>query len=101
MSITEALIESIMQTRYEDIPGGIMGRARDEVIDVVGCAIGGANDTGCPMVVDLIKEWGGKGESTILAYGVKAPSQSVALANSIMARSFDYGIVDMYMWKVK
>ncbi|MFC1942548.1 MmgE/PrpD family protein [Chloroflexota bacterium] len=95
MSITKQIIDNIVETRYEDIPRDVMERARDEVIDTIGCAIGGADDIGSPMIVDLVREWGGKGESTILAHGVKAPSHNVALANGVMARSFDFGIVDM------
>lgn len=95
MSVTDELISHILETSFEDFPQDVVQRAKDEVIDVTGCAVGGANDTGCPMIIDLVREWGGSEESTILVHGVKAPSHNVALANAVMARSFDYGIVDM------
>lgn len=95
MDITEEIIGHVLKTRYEDIPKDVMDRARDEVFDTIGCVLGGADDTGSPMVVDLVREWGGRGESTILGYGLKAPSHNVALANGVMARSLEWGIVDM------
>ncbi len=97
MSAIEELVSNILETRFENIPKDIVERAKDEVIDTIGCAIGGANAFGSPMIVDLVREWAGRGESTILAYGIKGPSHNVALANAIMARSFDFGAVDCYV----
>lgn len=97
MSITDELVRNLLETRFEDFPRDVVELAKDTVIDVVGCVMGGANDTGCPMILDLIQEWGGKEESTVLVHGVRAPSHNVALANAVMARSFDYGIVDMFV----
>ncbi len=100
MTITEQLLSNILETRFENIPKDIVKRAKDSVIDTIGCAIGGANGLGSPMIVDLVREWGGSKESTILAYGLKAPSHNVALANAVMARSFDFGMVDMWVDEV-
>jgi aconitate decarboxylase len=96
MNVTEELVNHILEARFENFTRGTVERAKDEVIDVIGCTVGGANATGCSMILDLIKEWGGSEESTVLAHGVRAPSHNVALANAVMARSFDYGIVDMF-----
>ncbi len=97
VSVTEELVKNLLETRFQDFTGDIVERARDEVIDVIGCAVGGANDTGCPEIIDLIREWSGSEESTVLAYGIRAPSHNAALANAVMARSFDYGIVDAFV----
>ena len=75
MNVTEELIGNILEITFETFPKDIVERAKDEVADVIGCSIGGATDTGSPMVVDLVREWGGKEESTVLAHGVRAPSQ--------------------------
>jgi 2-methylcitrate dehydratase PrpD len=96
MNVTEELVNNIVETRFENLSREVIERAKEEVMDVIGCAVGGANATGCPMILDLVREWGGSEEATILAHGVKAPAHNVALANAVMARSFDYGIVDMY-----
>ena len=95
MNATEKIIANIMETRFEFFSQDIVARAREEVIDTIGCILGGANDTGCPMLLELVREWGGNAESTILAHGLKVPSHYAAMVNAVMARSFDYGMVDM------
>jgi 2-methylcitrate dehydratase PrpD len=95
MSVTEEIIGNILETRFESFSRDIVERAKDEVMDTIGCIVGGANDTGCPMILELVREWGGNAESSILAHGLKAPSHHAAMVNAVMARSFDYGIVDM------
>lgn len=97
MSVTEELVSNIMETRFEVFPKDTIERAKDIVIDVIGCSIGGANAPGCPAMVDLIKEGGGKEESTVLAHGVRAPSHNVALANAVMARTIDYGTCEIFV----
>jgi 2-methylcitrate dehydratase PrpD len=59
--------------------------------------IGGANAPGCQMVVDLVKEWGGKKECTVPVHGFKGPAHDVAMVNSIMCRSFDFEPVGPYV----
>lgn len=97
MGITDELVSNLLETRFENFPQDVVELAKSAVIDVAGCVVGGANDTGCPMILDLIREWGGKEESTVLVHGVRAPSHNVALVNAVMARSFDYGMVDMFV----
>jgi len=60
----------------------------------VGCLIAGANAAGCRETVELVKRWGGAGESTVLVHGIKAPAHNAAMANSLMTRSFDYEPVE-------
>jgi len=93
MTIIEQWVRNIVETRFERFDREVVERAKERIIDIVGCSIGGANAPGCSMIVDLVKEWGGKKEATILVHGVKAPAHNVAMANSIMARSFDYGVM--------
>ncbi len=97
MTVIEEMISNILETRFENIPKDVAARTKDAVIDTIGCALGGAIDFGSPMVVDLVREWGGTKESTILAHGIKAPSHHVALANAVMARSFDFGMVETWV----
>ena len=44
-----------------------------------------------------MKGWGGKKEATVLVHGVKVPAHNAAWLNSIMTRSFDFGIVTPYI----
>ena len=89
-TVIEKLATNALETRFENISQGDLEHAKDRIIDVVGCLIGGANDTGNPELIDLVRHWGGREEATILIHGGKAPAQNVAMVNSIMSRSFDF-----------
>jgi 2-methylcitrate dehydratase PrpD len=90
MSVTLELVRNILDTSFDNFDSSTVERARDRIIDVMGCMIGGANAPGNSMLLDLIKEWGGKREATIIMHGVKVPAHNAALMNSIMARSYDF-----------
>jgi aconitate decarboxylase len=91
--IIEELANHVLQSRFENFDNEVVEQAKNRVIDIVGCTIGGANAPGCPEIVDLVRYWGGREEATVLVHGFKAPAHNVAMLNSIMARSFDFGVL--------
>jgi len=91
----EALSANILDTRFEDFDRITVKNAKNRIIDVIGCAIGGANAPGNQALVDLVKEWGGKKEATILVHGGRAPAHNVAMVNAIMCRSFDFEVMSV------
>lgn len=86
----EELSANVLDTRFENFDQAALDNAKSRIIDVVGCLIGGANAAGNSALIDLVKEWGGKEEATILIHGGKVPAHNAAMVNSIMARSFDF-----------
>ncbi|MGD9159950.1 MAG: MmgE/PrpD family protein [Desulfobacteraceae bacterium] len=90
MDITEALCRNVANTRFEDLDESIIINAKNRIIDVLGCVAAGANAECNLSLIQLIKDWGGKAESSILIHGGKTVSHNAALANSVMARSFDF-----------
>jgi 2-methylcitrate dehydratase PrpD len=95
--IIDELAAHIVQTTYQAFEDSVIQQAKTRLIDIVGCTIGGANAPGCPELRDLIREWGGKEEATILIHGGKVPAGNASLINSIMARSFDFGVITPYI----
>jgi 2-methylcitrate dehydratase PrpD len=85
-----ALAENALKTRFEDLDKETIETIKGRVIDIVGCAIGGANASGNQGLIDLIKGWGGKSEATILVHGGKVLVQDAAMINAIMIRSYDF-----------
>lgn len=86
----EALSANVVNTRFENIDKETVENARLRIIDVIGCIIAGANAVSNPELVNLVKDWGGKEEATVLVHGGKIPAQNAAMVNSVMARSFDF-----------
>jgi len=89
----EALSANVLDTRFEDLDKVTIENAKNRIIDVVGCIIGGTNAAGNSAIVNLIKKWGGEKEATILGHGGKVPAHHAAMLNAIMARSFDYEVM--------
>ena len=86
----EKLLHNILETRFEDIDQDAVAHAKNRIIDTMGCLIGGADGPGNRELIDLVLNWGGKKEATILLNGGKVPAHNAAMVNSIMARSFDF-----------
>ncbi len=97
MSIIAELTKNVLETPFEAFDAVTIERAKNRIIDVLGCLIGGANAPGCPMVVDLVREWGGKKESTVLVHGGKVPAHNAALVNCVMTRSYDFEPTGAYV----
>jgi 2-methylcitrate dehydratase PrpD len=86
----EELSENVLSTRFENLAPEIIENTKKRILDTIGCIIGGALARDNLALIDLIMDWGGKKEATILGYGVKAPAHIVAMANCILCRSFDW-----------
>ncbi|MDO8683848.1 MAG: MmgE/PrpD family protein [Armatimonadota bacterium] len=80
------IIEYINRTKYEDLPGELVERVKKAVVDTVGAIIAGSSAPLGKLVAEMVKEFGGKMESSLLVYGDKLPALEAAFANAIMAR---------------
>jgi 2-methylcitrate dehydratase PrpD len=86
----EKMIANILETKFENIPRTTINHAKNRILDSLGCLICGANDTGNPELLDIVREWGGKPEGRILVHGDKVPVGNATMVNCIMCRSFDF-----------
>jgi 2-methylcitrate dehydratase PrpD len=89
MELEQKLVTYIGGSKFEDLPQQAVDVAKNMILTEMGTIIAGATEEGCQTLVDLIKEWGGKKEATILIDGGKVPAHHAVLANSTMARALD------------
>ena len=94
MNATEELVRNIVETGYKSIDKKYVERAKLRILDAAGCALAGIRAGGCGAMLDLVRQWGGAAESTLIASGGKAPAPSAAMANSLLTRSFDFEPVE-------
>ncbi len=87
------LAKMVVNTRYEDIPLEVIEIAKKAILDTIAVTIAGSAWQIVPAVVDMVRHWGGRPESTILIYGDKVPAPMAAMVNGTMARSIDMGDV--------
>lgn len=86
-----ALCKMVVDTEYEDLPSNVITYAKRSILDTIGVTIGGSALEGIPVIVNLVKEKGGKPESIIPFYGGKVPASEAGFAIGPMARAMDLG----------
>src|SRR5512136_411294 len=86
----EKMIDNILNTRFENIHKAAIDHAKDRIIDTMGCLICGANDSGNPELLKIVRGWGGKPEGRVFVHGDRVPVGSAALVNCVICRSFDF-----------
>jgi 2-methylcitrate dehydratase PrpD len=90
MTAITRFVKHFIDTRYEDLPPAAVESAKKEVLDSLATALGGSGKAGVKELVDMVKEWGGKKQSTIITYGMKCPAPNAAQVNGTMIHALDY-----------
>ncbi|OGO19579.1 MAG: hypothetical protein A2Z15_07580 [Chloroflexi bacterium RBG_16_50_11] len=90
MTAINDFVKSFVNTRYEDIPADAVAAVKQEVLDSLATALGGSSKAGVGELVDMVKEWGGSKQSTIIAYRIKCPAPNAAQVNGTMIHALDY-----------
>ncbi len=85
-----SFVKNFTGTRYGDIPGAAVAAVKKEVLDSLATALGGSSKEGIRELVDMVKEWGGREQSTVIAYGFKCPAPNAAQVNATMIHALDY-----------
>jgi 2-methylcitrate dehydratase PrpD len=81
---------NFVNTKYENLAPEVVEATKKEILDLLGVALGGANQPGATHVCELVKEWGGKEESSIIGSKQKVPAPNAAQANATMAHALDF-----------
>ena len=86
-----ALAANIAKVKYEDIPSDVVDVTKKSILDTLGTIIGGSGaGAGTKEIVELVKEGGGKKESSIIGHRVKTNAWMASFANGAMAHALDY-----------
>jgi len=81
----------IVAAKFDDLPLETVIVTKRSILDTVGVAVGASGVVPeVKALVELVKDGGGKPESTIWGFGGKVPSWMAAYANGAMAHSLDY-----------
>jgi len=82
--------KNFVNTKYEDLAPEVVEATKKEILDLLGVALGGIAQPGATHVCALIKEWGGKEESSLIGSRQKVPAPNAAQANATMAHALDF-----------
>ena len=76
---------------YEALPPEAREAAKKSVLDTLGVILAASGmEPAAQGVIDILRDSGGAPQSTVLAFGGKAPALMAALANGALAHCLDY-----------
>jgi 2-methylcitrate dehydratase PrpD len=90
MDAAYSLAKNLITIKYKDIPPDVTELTKKHILDILGVALGGSSKPGVKELAELVTEWGGKEESTVLCYGHKVPAPNAAQVNATMGHALDY-----------
>lgn len=94
MSAVEEFSENLIKVDFASLPQETVDRAKWRILDAIGCLMAGTHGPGCREVADLIFEWGGAPQATVITHGTRVPAHNAAMVNSLMTRSYDFEPVE-------
>ncbi|MFJ5698667.1 MmgE/PrpD family protein [Arthrobacter sp. NPDC093139] len=81
----------VAETNYARTPPAAVEAAKKSILDTLGVILAASGtEPAVRGLVDLVRESAGRPESSILAFGGKAPAIMAAFANGAMAHSLDF-----------
>jgi len=85
------LARHIAATDYGAIPEEVVESTKRCILDTLGLMVAGSEiGPKCREVIELVKEAGGREESSILVFGGKVPAMMAAFANGAMSHVLNY-----------
>jgi 2-methylcitrate dehydratase PrpD len=90
MNAARTMTENMINIHYDDIPADVTDFTKKHILDYLGVALGGSSRPGIRELYEIIADWGGKEESTVLCFGHKVPAPNAAQVNASMGHALDY-----------
>ena len=97
VGLTHALTEQARRLRWDDVPESIRSRARQCVLDTIGCGIAGASDELVAILLAEMQDQGGKPDAAVFANSARLPAASAAIVNGAAAHALDFDDVNLAM----
>ena len=82
--------KNFIQIQYDDLPRDVVEVTKKEVLDLLGVAAAGFTAPGVKELLEIITDWGGREESSIILCKQKVPAPMAAQMNATMAHALDF-----------
>jgi len=88
--LTRRFAKVVHDLKYEDLPADVLRKAKLIIRDGLGNQIAAsAISEPARRVIDIVRDWGGKPEATVIGYGFKVPAPLAALCNAMMGHGVE------------
>src|SRR4030043_872430 len=82
--------KNFIHINYDDLPREAVEVTKKEVLDLLGVALAGFTAPGVKELLEIITDWGGREESSIILCKQKVPAPMAAQMNATMAHALDF-----------
>lgn len=90
MEYTKLMASYAVQLRFEDLPQEVVEQAKLLTLQVIGASLASIQEGQAQRAITMVRDNGGKPESTIWGDGTKVPSEEAAFVNATMADILDW-----------
>lgn len=90
MQTTQTLAEYIVSSSFDDIPDDVIHEARRALVNIAGCAVGGANEEAVDIAIETFSPFFGSPTASVVGRREKADPLHAALLNGISSHVHDY-----------
>lgn len=87
---TEVLADYVARGKYEDLPEEVVVHVKKIVMDILSCGMGGRKTREGDLLVEMVREMGGKPQATIIGETEKVSHEQAALINRVITNILDY-----------
>ena len=89
-TITQEVVDFIVQTSYQDLPEDVLRLSKQCIIDGTAVMLSGSLEEGFRILREYIGQVGGAPDATVLGDGLRVPAHLAALANGLAGHAMDY-----------
>jgi 2-methylcitrate dehydratase PrpD len=90
MDATYEFAQNFVNTTFDDLPMEVVEITKKEVLDTLAVAAAGFGQPGPKELMEMVQEWGGKEEATVIGCGQKVPAPNAAQVNATLTHTRDY-----------
>ena len=89
-TIAERITAFCQALDFDAIPSPVLEKTKDLVVDTLGICVASSRLNFGKDVLDLVENWGGVSDSSLVGAGTKVPAHNAAFANGVLAHGLDY-----------
>jgi 2-methylcitrate dehydratase PrpD len=97
MGVTEQLAAFVVETVFADVPSHAYTRAKEAMLDGLGCALVGSPTPSGKLMMQYVRERSETPRAAVIGCGFKTSAPLAALANGTMAHALDFDDVNWSM----
>lgn len=94
--VTKQIVDVIVSTTYDDLPPEVVSKAKNILLDSIGCALGACVTERAKIATAFVREQGGTPQATIIGGGLTSAANA-AFANGELINALDMDCIGPVM----